>query len=65
MIQWKAILWGKENALQEYDRIGANIPSVAFFKAEFGGEYCQYDTFVMTKFSSLGYLVTRLLPKIR
>jgi hypothetical protein len=65
MIQWKAILWGKENGIQEYDMTGANIPSVAFFKAGFGGEYRQYHTFVVTKPSRLEYLVTHLVPKIQ
>lgn len=62
MIQWKAILWGKENALQEYDMTGANIPSVAFFKAGFGAEYRQYYSCVAAKPSPLGYLIARLLP---
>jgi hypothetical protein len=39
MIQWKAIIWGEENALQNYDMTGADIASVVFSKAGFGGEY--------------------------
>jgi lipid II:glycine glycyltransferase (peptidoglycan interpeptide bridge formation enzyme) len=64
MIQWRTILWGKENALHEYDMTGANIPSVSFFKAGFGGEYRQYYTHVIAKPSSLGHLVARLISTI-
>jgi hypothetical protein len=42
-------LMREENALREYGMTGANVPSIASFKAGFGSEYCQYRTFVMTK----------------
>jgi hypothetical protein len=49
LIQWKAILWGKENGFVEYDMLGANIPSVASFKAGFGSEYRKYYSSVVTR----------------
>lgn len=57
LIQWKSILWGKENGFVEYDMLGANIPSVASFKAGFGSEYRQYYSSVVTRPRALARVV--------
>jgi len=47
LVHWKAILFGRERGLSEYDMLGANIPSVASFKAGFGGEYRKFYSSIM------------------
>jgi lipid II:glycine glycyltransferase (peptidoglycan interpeptide bridge formation enzyme) len=61
VIQWKAILLGKEMGLREYDLVGGNIPSVAFFKAGFGGSIRSYYRFIVARPPLLGGLVRRSL----
>lgn len=61
MIQWKAILWGKDRGLLEYDMVGANIPSVAFFKAAFGGELRRYHRSIAARSTLLASTISRCL----
>ena len=61
MIQWRAILWGKQTGLREYDMIGANVPGVAFFKAGFGGELRKYCRFVIARRPLVGSFVHKYL----
>ena len=50
LIQWHLIEWAVENRFKVYDMIGANIPSIAKFKASFGGDRIGY--FYVYKFNS-------------
>lgn len=38
LIQWSLIEWAIDNKFEKYDMLGADIPSIAKFKASFGGE---------------------------
>jgi lipid II:glycine glycyltransferase (peptidoglycan interpeptide bridge formation enzyme) len=51
LIQWHLIEWAVENGFKVYDMIGANIPSIAKFKASFGGDMVKY--FYVYKFNSM------------
>lgn len=51
LIQWHLIGWAVENEFKIYDMIGANIPSIAKFKASFGGDLVRY--FYIYKFNSV------------
>ena len=51
LIQWHLIEWAVENGFTVYDMIGANIPSIAKFKASFGGDMVKY--FYVYKFNSV------------
>ena len=51
LIQWHLIEWAVENEFKVYDMIGANIPSIAKFKASFGGDMVKY--FYVYKFNSV------------
>ena len=51
LIQWHLIEWAVENGFKVYDTIGANIPSIAKFKASFGGDMVKY--FYVYKFNSM------------
>ena len=51
LIQWHLIEWAVENGFKVYDMIGANIPSIAKFKASFGGDMVKY--FYVYKFNSV------------
>lgn len=42
LLHWALIEWAAGNGLQQYDMLGANIPSIARFKKSFGGEYHSY-----------------------
>jgi lipid II:glycine glycyltransferase (peptidoglycan interpeptide bridge formation enzyme) len=51
LIQWHLIEWAVKNEFKVYDMIGANIPSIAKFKASFGGDMARY--FYVYKFNSV------------
>lgn len=51
LIQWHLIQWAVENEFKIYDMVGANIPSIAKFKASFGGDMLKY--FYVYKFNSV------------
>ncbi len=38
LVWWEAIRWGNREGLGEFDMIGADVPSIAFFKLGFGGK---------------------------
>jgi hypothetical protein len=42
LIQWNLISWAAENKLKSYDLGGAGVPSIAKFKAGFGGKEVNY-----------------------
>ncbi len=38
LVWWEAIRWGNRAGLEEFDMIGADVPSIAFFKVGFGAK---------------------------
>jgi hypothetical protein len=68
LIQWELIKWAVENKFKRYDMVGANIPSIAKFKASFGGMILPY-TYTYRANSVFAYvsriLYKRIMPIIR
>ena len=66
LIQWELICWGSKN-YKKYNLLGANIPSIAKFKAGFGGELVPYyhGTKIYSKLYSLSNIATRFFRKAK
>lgn len=61
LIQWHLIQWAVENGFKVYDMVGANIPSIAKFKASFGGDMVRYvyahkSNSVLAKYGRCAYV---------
>jgi hypothetical protein len=59
LLQWELIRWASQNGLKVYDMIGADIPSIARFKAGFGPRLVGYTYAYRstTTIASLGRMV--------
>jgi len=64
LIQWKAILLGKEMGFREYDLVGGNIRSLCTFKASFGGARRSYYEYVMTRPGLVGSLARKSIQLV-
>ncbi len=68
LLQWELIKWASENGLVRYNMIGANIPSIAKFKASFGPKMVAYTYAYRncTPRAAIGRsLYLRMMPTIR
>jgi len=61
LLQWTLIQWAWQNGLKVYDMFGADIPSIARFKAGFGPRLVSYTYTYrsMTTMASLGRMMYR------
>lgn len=64
LIQWYIIRWAAVEGLRIYDMVGANIPSIAHFKRDFGGTEVEHSYFHMSK-GLLGKVGYRLYQRYR
>lgn len=68
LLQWELIKWASESGLARYNMIGANIPSIAKFKASFGPKMVAYTYTYRncTHRAAIGrYFYLRTMPTIR